>query len=274
MPEYQEGSGPQNGLPAEQAAPSQEQVTQTGEQQEVDAAQLKAQLEAARQENERILQERNTFETRFKDTQSAYTQTRQQLAALTGVEQQQKQVNPVDQYASQFIERGLLKDPKTAKDFAEIMHGMIAPLQQQNQYLYAAMQNTTQVNSVLESAFQKDPTLFQDPEIAAAIKGAVQQEAMQAAQQGMPINPEAFTKYALSIGAQERYFRQLNLPPNQQQQATRPAQNTQSFGSMSGIANGMNMRPAPAQAQKQYAPGQQELAQKMEEQLKAFGGKK
>lgn len=262
MPEYIEGSDPQNGLP-QNGAPNEDQINPQQDQ-TPDPAQLQSQLQALQAERDRLAAERDTFEKRFTDTQSEYTKARQALKSLAGADLTQP-ANPIDDLANRIMQSGkLVEKPEQARALAEVLQSAIAPLQQQNQYLHAAMQNSNQVDAVLKNAFQLDPEMFQDQETYEHVQNAVRQEAMTAAQQGMPLDLQAFTQYALAMGAQKQYFKTLQSRSQQQQPLQR--QQMPNFHSMSGVGSGMSYRPAQSQ-QKTLTPEQQAFENEMKARI-------
>jgi hypothetical protein len=130
------------------------------------------------------------YEKRFKDTQGAYTRSQQALAALNGTDPNNRPapVDPLAKYVQQLQAKGY--NAKEARDVAEVQYQMaqdlIAPVQQQYQQGFAALQGQTLVGDAMQQAASADQSLFQSPQVV----DAVQQQLRQYAQQGGQITPQ------------------------------------------------------------------------------------
>lgn len=175
------------------ASPSSEEI-----------ATLRQQAEQARAYQEQLAQ----VQEQYKFLQGDYTRKSQALAQLSGAQTPpQAQQDPLTPYIEGLSRKGY--DKQQARDLAEMVHGMVAPLQQQLQQAAQIGQNQALVDSVMRDAWSQAPTVLGDPRISAAVENQLRA----AAAQGMVID----RNMALSLGFVEQGW--ASLKPNQQQPA-------------------------------------------------------
>lgn len=186
--------------------------------------------------------ERTQLDQNYRQLQGAYTQSRQQLAAVTGVQPQQDPLAPMVQ---SIISKGITDDQKQARALAEFVNEALAPVMQGAQRANAITQSAFAVEDAMRGAVTKAPALFTNPAVANAVQGYLRQDAMN----GQPINEE----YALQL-AKIAYADAVVLAVSQQQPGrpnTTPAP-LQNFSGMWGAPGGY-ATPQPQQ-QRQISP--------------------
>lgn len=187
--------------PAEQAAPSVEQLQQ--------------QLATERQQREH-------YQKGYENLQPAYTRSQQALAALAQQPPPQQAQDPIAPYAQALVAKGY--DAKQARDIAETNYSMaqqmMAPLQQRIEQQNAAMTGISQVDSVMAQVYQSNPALFSNP----AIYEQTRQGMLATVMQGGSIDAQ-YAEYAAVIAAHEAAKRPPNgAAPAPQPQYTPPPQ--------------------------------------------------
>lgn len=185
--------------PAQTPPPSGEQQPQTPSVED-----LQRQLADARQ-----------YETRFKDTQQAYTQSQQELqrlrqvaGALTG-QAIQAPSDPLAGDVKFFTDQGYAE--KDARSLATYMNQKLAPIQQQQQQFYQATQQQMQASQLLGNMAQQNPTLFPTQQVYDQVSEMVSNFA----RQGGQLSPE-FIEDAAAV-ANYRYRKGLPQQATPQQ---------------------------------------------------------
>lgn len=214
-------------------------------------------LEQVQAELAQERQRASEYEKRFKDTQGAYTRSQQALAALNGTDPNNRPTpaDPLAKYVQQLQAKGY--NAKEARDVAEVQYQMaqdlIAPVQQQYQQGFAALQGQTLVGDAMQQAATADPGLFQAPQV----QEAVQQQLRQYAQQGGQITPQIARDIAILASYNLRSTQPPNTIPFQPPVVTPGQQSPQPF------RNGMfNINPSfQPQVQPGAAPLSPEAAQ-------------
>ncbi len=258
-------SDPITGLPA-QAGPSSDAV-QPAPGATQDQTQSAAAASNPSQELERLQAELATERTRSQNldnlnrtVQARNDQVTNQLRAVTGAT---PQVDPLADDINYFTKGGL--NPDDAKLVAGFVHQKVSKLEQQYQQQAQAMQASSQVQSVYDTAARQNPQLFADQNYARAAWNALQQAAIN---QPQYVTPE----YAEAVAKQEwadAYWKsqQPNAPLQTQQFQPAPIQH-QNIPSFNGPSGGFT--PALANQPKAVSP----LVAKFNEDIKARFGTK
>jgi len=221
-------------------------------------AALQSELAAVREERARI-------EQQFKDTQAAYTQSRQQIAALTGAQQAQPKGDPLAPHLEYYVKRGI--NPDDAKILAERDYATA----QENAAIKAQlaglslMQGQSQVGFALNQAFSMDPGALADPEVANAVRGYLGQNAQSG--QLDSINPEMALNLAyIEIGRRAAAARngQQQAPPRQ---VAGPQPQQFNINGMYGPQGGF-APPAQRQQAPAATPEQLQLRAELAERMK------
>jgi len=203
---------------------------------------LQTQLAAERQA-------RQQAEQQARDHQAAFTQSRQQLAALVGT---QPKADPMAEYVQRYTSQGFEAD--AAKVMAEIEY--------KNDVRYQTLQSSVQaqnaVPNILQSIYTQYPGLCANQAVVQVMDSALRQAAAAG-------RPDLVTlDYALNIGFQEdgrtRYAQQQ---PNQQ---TAPPTRPPNFNSMTGINTNFN-GPAITPGQTNQVPAHIQAARDAEAAL-------
>ncbi len=175
-----------------------------------------------------------------------HTRKSQALAQLTGANQAPPQ-DPLSPFLQKAAAKGY--NPEDARFMAEMVQEMVAPLAQQQQQYYGALQATQQVGDVMRAAWTQEPEIFADPRVSQQVEAQLKQNAMtgQSCEPALAVN--------LAILASHQLRKQGNqAPPAQQWQPP-------SFGGFTGMPGGF----APqAPAKQQANPMADDLYQKMQ----------
>lgn len=210
-----------------------------------------AQLRQQAQASQKLAEENRQLQDRYGNLQGAYTQTRQQIAALTGAQQPAAAPqDPLAKYVQPLVAKGYSE--KDARAMAETQFAMmqdhLTPLQQQFTQSVQALQGQTQVDTIMRDAWGKHPQLFSDP----VIQQQTEQALRTMAQQGGQISPDL----AIDTAAIFAFRKTLGQPPGQPQQAP-PMQPQIYANGMNGIRPGF---PPVAQPQSQSLSAEQQAA--------------
>lgn len=240
----------QTQLPPQQEGQSTETTTE-----------VSPELTALQKELAEIKGRYESTERNFKETQAAYTRSQQALRAYVGGAQ--PQASPVDQLAARIRSAGnLVSNDAQAQSLAQILHeNTVAPLQQQLQAQQLAMHNQSQLDAVMQNAYQSYSQVMSDPGIYRAVENGLRQQAMDLARQGQQLDPAQAQEFAQILAAQEWGLKQLR-GGGVQQQPLHPMQIRSQIG-----ANGFYSGP-PAQQQKaQDTPEMIALQKQIEQQF-------
>lgn len=241
-------------LATQQAAQAASSTAQSnGASQEPDIESLQAELAREREAKAAAEAQRLEYETRFKDTQAAYTQARQQLQALAGAV---PRPDPLQTCAAEIMRKHPDLDERAAYIFAEHRldfekHRL--EMDQLRQEFQGRLQAPNIAQQVFSAAIQSNPKIaqaFQDP----AVANEVMQQLTYDAQNGSRIDPALATHYAyMALG--KRAIEGSQQSP-QQPRVAAPA-----FNSFTGPTGGF--QPAPPVNQQTFNPEAEALAKQM-----------
>lgn len=219
-----------------------------------DIASLQAELAREREAKQVAEAQRVEYETRFKQTQAAYTQARQQIGALTGT-QTQPQEDPLAPHVASLVAEGYSE--KDARAVAQLSYNMVQPVLRQQQQQMAALQASNQIGDIMRQTWGSRPDLFTDPQVATQVEQQLRYNAIN----GYPVDADAARYIALDVQDKLRAQGRQGATPVQQ-----PVNYPPQFASFNGQQGGY--QAAPAARAPQSTPEADALAAKMQEYLR------
>lgn len=223
--------------PQQQQAPSQQPQQSPSQAAPLSQELSPEEIAALRQQNEELRQQNQQLDTNYRHLQGAYTQTTQQVRALTGLQQPpQPQQSPAE-IAAQKLATQYGIHPDDAKKLGPAIQGLVneavAPLQQQFQQTQQAVNYGFQVDQMLGSVAQANQGLFTNP----AVWDQTRAQALSLVMQGGKVDPQ-FMEH-LAVIANHELTKQQPRGTTQQ-----PMQQTPNLATAQPFAGGMfNLRP-------------------------------
>lgn len=230
---------------AQQTAASQQQATLTPEQ-IADLQKKAAEAEHFKKQYDALLPE--------------FTRRSQALAQLAGSTQQQQthQQDPLKPYVDKLVAKGYA--PEDARAVAEVSYEMTQPLRQEFAQQQAALQQTNQIQYVMQQAWSKNASAFADPEIVQQVEQILRQEALK----GQSVDPE----YALDIAFVAAGRRAMSKGQQQTQTVQQqPGNIAPQFGMTAGFAP--RQQTVAKQPTAEYTAADREIKERFQIQQQA-----